>query len=157
MSPPIVSAIDLFLAEQSIAVVGVSRTRGFGNAAARALRAAGYTVFPVNEAADEIHGERCYRRLASVPEPVGAVLVVVPPMRAAEVVEECAALGIRKIWLQQGSESPEAQAIAALAKMDCVYGQCILMYARPRGVHRLHRWLHDQRERHDRRAHAAPR
>jgi hypothetical protein len=138
-------SIEAFLAEPAIAVVGVSRGKGFANGAARALRRAGYRVFPVNDQADEIGGERCHRSLGDIPQPVGAVLVVVPPARSAEVVEECVRRGIRKVWLQQGAESPEAIRAAQDAGLDYVLRECVLMYARPRGIHRLHRWLHERR------------
>jgi predicted CoA-binding protein len=138
-------AIEAFLAERTIAVVGVSRSRGFANGAARALRAAGHRVLPVNDQADELEGERCYRNLAAIPEAIGAVLVVVPPVRSAAVVEECVGLGVRKVWLQQGAESPEALRVAREAGIDCIHRECVLMYARPRGIHRVHRWLHERR------------
>jgi predicted CoA-binding protein len=145
-------AIEAFLAERAIAVVGVSRTRGFANTAATVLRDSGYRVFPVNERADEIAGERCYRALSAIPEPVGAVLVVVPPARSAEVVRICGKLGIRKVWLQQGAESPDALAAAVDGGVSCVARECVLMYVRPRGIHRLHRWFHDRRRRRGQRA-----
>jgi hypothetical protein len=139
-------AIESFLAERTIAVVGVSRSKGFANRAARALRDAGHSVLPVNDQADEIEGERCYRSLAAIPEAIGAVLIVVPPARSAAVVQECVNLGIRKVWLQQGAESPEATRAAHGAGIDCIHGECVVMYARPRGIHRLHRWIHERRQ-----------
>jgi predicted CoA-binding protein len=137
--------IEAFLAQPGVAVVGVSRTRGFANGALRALREAGVRAWPVNRSADEIAGERCWRSLRELPEPVGAVLVVVPPAEAARVVAECGALGVRHVWLQQGAESAEAIALAREAGIALVHGACIRMYARPRGIHRLHRWLHERR------------
>lgn len=139
-------AMEAFLQERTIAVVGMSRGKGFANGAARALRAAGHRVLPVNDQADEIGGERCYRSVAAIPEPVGAVLVVVPPSRSAAVVAECVRLGIRKVWLQQGAESPEAIRVARDAGLDLVERECVIMYAKPRGIHRVHRWLHDRRQ-----------
>lgn len=140
-------AIEAFLAERTVAVVGVSRSKGFANNAARALRQAGYRVLPVNELADEIAGEPCYRSLSAIPERVAAAVVVVPPARSADVVRECARLGIKKVWLQQGAESAEAIQAAKDAGLECVERECIMMYARPRGIHRLHRWIHERRER----------
>jgi hypothetical protein len=152
------SAIEAFLAERAVAVVGVSRSKGFGNSAARALRHAGYRVYPVNELADEIAGEPCYRSLSAIPEVVAAAVVVVPPARSADVVRECARLGIRKVWLQQGAESTEALRAAHDAGLECVARECIMMYAQPRGIHRLHRWLHERRQnRQDRTQSSAPR
>jgi predicted CoA-binding protein len=136
--------IESFLRQPAIAVVGVSRTKGFGNTA---LRAKGYRAFPVNAAADELAGERCWRSLAALPEPVGAALVTVPPACSALVVAECARQGIRHVWLQQGAESAEAVRLGEEAGLALVHHACVLMYAQPRGIHRLHRWIHDRRAR----------
>ncbi len=133
--------ISEFLAQRRIAVVGVSRTKGFGNGAFRALRRAGYEVIPVNAAADTVEGERCYRHLADVPGPPPAVLAVVPPAEARRLVGECLRLGVRHLWLQQGAESEEAIRLAESAGISVVHHACILMYAQPHAVHRLHRWV----------------
>ena len=140
-------SIESFLREEAIAVVGVSRTRGFANGALRKLRDTGHRAYPVNASADEVHGERCFRRLDDLPERPGAVLVVVPPSQALEVVRDCARLGLRKVWLQQGSESEEALLTAEAAGIDLVHHDCVLMHASPRGIHRLHRWIEARRGR----------
>jgi len=129
-----------FLSEERIAVVGVSRTSGFGNAAFRALREKGWQVFPVNPAADVVEGEPCYHSIAQVQPPVGAVLCVVPPAHAEHVVDDCVKAGVRKIWLQQGSESEAAIRTGESAGMTVVHHACVLMYARPSGLHRVHAW-----------------
>ena len=135
-------SIDAFLAEPAIAVVGVSRSgKGFGNAAVRELRRKGYRIHPVNPQADLVDGERCYRSLAELPEPVGAVLVVVPPEQALTVVREAARAGIRRVWLQQGAESPLVTLACDELGLDVIAGECILMFAKPTGVHNAHRWV----------------
>ena len=136
------ASIDAFLAEPAIAVVGVSRSgKGFGNFAARELRRKGYRVYPVNPEADLIDGERCFRSLSGLPEPVRAVLVVVPPERALGVVREAAAAGIRRVWLQQGSQSPQVILVCSELGLETVAGECILMFAQPTGVHKAHNWI----------------
>ena len=134
--------IDAFLAEPALAVVGVSRSgKGFGNVAARELRRKGYRVYTVNPQADVVDGERCYRSLAALPEPVGGVLVVVPPEQGIDVVRQAAAAGITRVWLQQGAESPRLKHLCAELGLETVAGECILMFARPTGVHKAHRWV----------------
>lgn len=139
--------IAQFLAQPVVAVVGVSRTRGFGSSALTALRRAGRQAYPVNEGADEIAGERCWRSLRDLPERPGGVMVVVPPARALEVIAECAALGIQHVWLQRGAESDAAVALAREHGIALVHGECVVMYARPTGIHWLHRWIHERRQR----------
>jgi predicted CoA-binding protein len=136
------ASIEAFLAEPAFAVIGVSRSgKGFGNAAARELARKGYRVFRVNPHADLVDGERCYRSLANLPQPVGAALIVVPPDQALGVVGQAAAAGVRRIWLQQGAESPEVLQACAGLGLETVAGECILMFARPTGVHKAHRWV----------------
>jgi hypothetical protein len=132
-----------FLAERTLALVGVSRSgRKFGNVAWRELRSKGYRVFAVNPHTDAIGGEGCYHSLSELPEPVGGVVVVVPPADTERVVREAAAAGIRRVWLQQGAESAEALRFCREQGMTVVAGECILMFAEPAGfVHRTHRWI----------------
>ena len=136
------AAVDQFVAQPALALVGVSRSgKKFGNAAYRELSAKGYRVYPIHPSADVIDGVHCYSRFADLPEVVDAVLVVVPPSQAAAVVRDAAAAGIHHVWLQQGAESVEACDLAASLGIECVAGECILMFANPTGVHRLHRGI----------------
>jgi uncharacterized protein len=136
------ASIEAFLAEPAIAVVGVSRSgKGFGNAAARELRRKGYRIYPVNPEADLVGGERCYRSLADLPEPVRAVLVVVPPDQALRFVRQASNAGITRVWLQQGAEAPFVTLACNELGLDVVAGECILMFAKPTGVHRAHQWI----------------
>ena len=130
-----------FVSGKRLAVVGVSRTRGFANDIYRHLKESGYTVFPVNDGADEVGGEKCYRRLDDVPEPVDGVVIVVKPERSEGVVADCARLGIKRVWLQQGAESEAALARCQEAGITAVHHACVLMYANPRGFHKFHRGL----------------
>jgi predicted CoA-binding protein len=135
------AAVDEFLRQEKLAVVGVSRTGAkFGNMALRELRDQGYRVFPVHPSAATIESLRCYPSLKALPEPVGGVLIVLPPRQTEKVVQQAAQAGIRRVWLQQGSESPQAIRYCQQHHLTTVYGECILMFARPRGLHGAHRW-----------------
>jgi len=137
------AAIDDFISQKTLAVVGVSRSgKKFGNAASRELRAKGYRLFPVHPTAESIDGESCYTSLAELPEPVGGVLVVVPPTETEKVVRDAAAAGIRRIWMQQGAQSAAAIKFCEEQGLSVVHGECILMFAEPvQGGHRFHRWI----------------
>ena len=133
-------SIRAFLAHPALAVVGMSRTgRKFGNCACRELTKKGYRIHPIHPSARAIDGVRCYERFTDLPEPLEAVLVVVPPRQAVAVMRDAAAAGIHHVWLQQGAESPEALAAGRALGLDVVAGECILMFARPAGIHHLHR------------------
>ncbi|MCC6858914.1 MAG: CoA-binding protein [Bryobacterales bacterium] len=136
------AAIEGFLAERSLAVVGVSqRPRGFGRIAYKELKSKGYRVFAVNRGGGGVEGDPAYPSLSSLPEPVGGAVIVVPPQETERVVRDAAAAGIRKVWMQQGSESEAAIRYCEQGGMSVVHGRCILMFARPAGFHRFHRWL----------------
>jgi predicted CoA-binding protein len=137
-------SIQAFITQAAVAVVGVSRDgRKFGNYACRELSAKGYRVYPIHPIAKTIGSTRCYARLSDLPERVDAMLLVVPPASAVDVVRGAAADGVRHVWLQQGAESPEVVALCRELQLDVVAGECILMYAKPSGFHRAHRWVHD--------------
>ena len=137
------AAIQSFIAEPALAIVGVSRSgRGFGNAAVRTLTEKGYRVYPIHPVLPRVNGIPCFRSFADLPERVNGVLVVVPPAQAVGVVRDAAAAGIRRVWLQQGAESPWVLRVCADFGLEAVSGECILMYTKPAGVHRFHRWIH---------------
>lgn len=136
------SSVERFVSQPALALVGVSRSkRKFGNAAFRELGRRGYRVYAVHPLAEQIEGIPCYRRFVDLPEPVGALVVVVPPVQAIDVVRDAAAAGIKQIWLQQGAESPRAVEFCREKGIDVIAGECVLMYAHPGGIHKVHRWL----------------
>jgi len=137
------AAVDDFLAQRTLAVVGVSRSgKRYGNMAYKELKAKGYRLFAVHPSAEQIGGERCYPSLEALPEPVGGLLVVVPPAQAERVVREAAAAGIRRVWLQQGAESEDSIRFCQGKGISVVHGECILMFAEPAAFyHRMHRWV----------------
>lgn len=137
------TAVSDFLAQKTLAVVGVSRQGGkFGNTAYNELKAKGYRVLAVHPQAESVEGDPCYPNLAVLPEAVGGVLIVVPPVETEKVVQEAAAASIRHVWIQQGAESEAAIRFCQENGLNAVYGECILMFAEPTAFgHRLHRWI----------------
>lgn len=135
--------VDNFLAQKDLALVGVSRGgKKFGNAALRELTANGYRVFPVHPEAETVQGVRCYRSFQELPAPVGGLLTVVPPGQTEVVVREAAAAGIRRVWMQLGSSSPDAIRFCAENGIEAVHGECILMFLeKGPALHRFHHWL----------------
>lgn len=138
--------IDDFLAQRSLALVGVRRNGrdGFGNSIRREMAAKGWALHVVHPEVDRVGDAPCAHTLAEVASAVGGVVLVTPPEETAKLVDEAAAAGIRRVWMQQGAESPEALARCAAHGIDAVYGECILMFAEPTSwFHRAHRWLRD--------------
>ena len=93
------------------AVVGASsHRRKFGNIIFRDLRAAGYEVYGVNPNETTVDGETVYPTLAELPVVPDVVDIVVPPEITEKIVQECHALGLRRVWMQPGAESAAAVA-----------------------------------------------
>ena len=99
--------VDAFLAEPVLALVGASRSGDkFGNQILRELRAQGRTVLPLHPAADAIDGVPCYSHYADLPQRPGGTIVCVSPADAVTAVRDAAEAGVKRVWLQQGAESP---------------------------------------------------
>ncbi|NTW48345.1 MAG: CoA-binding protein [Chlorobiales bacterium] len=137
------STVTDFLSQQKLALVGVSRTgKKFGNAIRKELAGKGYQLFLVNPNVQSIDGQPCYPSLSNLPEKVGGVVIVVPPAQTETVVKEAAKAGIKRVWMQQGSESDAAIRFCNDNKMSVVHGECVLMFAKdPKFPHNAHRWI----------------
>lgn len=135
--------IDEFLAGRRLAVVGVRHGgQGFGAMVVPALEKKGFEVHVVHPSADAIGGKPCVRSLAELAGKVDGALLVTKPEVTERLVREAAAAGIRRVWMQQGAESPEAIRLAEELGLEAVSGQCILMFAEPAGFpHRMHRFF----------------
>ena len=120
------TAAQILAESRTIAVVGASRDPSkTAHAVPRQILKRGWHVIPVNPYTDEIWGERCYRTLADIPEPVDLVNVFRPAADTPEVARQAVAIGARALWLQQDIASAEARAIAEAAGMDYVEDHCI--------------------------------
>jgi predicted CoA-binding protein len=110
----------------TIAVVGASRDPAkSAHSVPRQMQLHGWRIIPVNPFADELLGERAYRTLADIPEPVDIVDVFRPSEEAADVTRQAVAIGAKAVWLQQGIASSEARRIAEEARIDFVEDHCI--------------------------------
>lgn len=130
-----------FLSQHRIAVVGISKSNGFGNTIFSELRRKGYDVFPVSRTAEQVEGATCYKRLDDVPMGLDGVITVVPPAATEAVVDDCIRLGIPRVWMQQGSYSSAAAKRAEDNGLRVVPGGCVLMYAQPNSMHKVHGWV----------------
>ncbi len=111
---------------KTVAVVGLSpNTARPSHGVAQSLQGFGFRVIPVHPAAKEILGEKVYASLADIPEPIDLVDV----FRNAEfidgVVDECLALGLKAIWIQEGIVNEPAAARAQAGGMTVIMDRCI--------------------------------
>ena len=110
------------------AVVGASNDRSkFGNRIYRDLRAAGYTVYPVNPGEHEIEGDVAYPRLQDLPETPAVVDVVVPSRIGIGILTDAVESGARYFWLQPGAESDELISLAEAADIELIHDRCAMV------------------------------
>jgi len=89
-----------FLAQKKIAVVGVSDKRDTGcNMTLKKFKENGYQVYAVNPRISTFEGEPCYADLRSIPEKVDAVFIQTNPKVTEEIIQQCADLGIKYVWM----------------------------------------------------------
>ena len=122
---------DFLRKENVFAVVGVSRNPAkYGHQVYRDLKEAGSVVYPVNPQIDEVLGDICYPSLNDLPEKPDVVDTVVQPTVTEEIVKECKALGIDKVWMQPGSESEQALTFCRQNKIQVVHDACVMVARR---------------------------
>lgn len=94
------SMVRDFLAQEKIAVVGVSDKRETGcNMAYAKFKDNGYQVYAINPRIETFNGAPCYPDLKSVPEKVDAVFILANPKVTDLIVDQCVELGIKHVWM----------------------------------------------------------
>ncbi|TAJ21293.1 MAG: CoA-binding protein [Planctomycetota bacterium] len=122
-------SIREFLAAGPWAVVGASTDRSkYGNKVLRCYLQHSMAVTPVHPREVEIEGVRCAKSIGELPAGVRGLSIITPPPVTEKVVEEAAAAGIRRLWMQPGAESERAIARAAELGLDVIArGPCLLV------------------------------
>ncbi|MDD3994959.1 MAG: CoA-binding protein [Dehalococcoidales bacterium] len=120
--------IKEFMGKKRFAVIGASdNPEKYGNRIVKNLKARGYEVFPVNPRLKEVEGLVCFSSVADIPCKVDVAVFVVPPAIIEEVLKQCVGLGIRRIWLQPGSENEAAISYCRENNLSVVYNVCVMM------------------------------
>jgi len=122
-------SIDDFLAGDVFAVVGASNDRSkYGNKVLRAYLEKGRRAIPVNPHATEVEGVAAVPDFASLPAAVHGVSIVTPPEVTERIVEDAAAAGITRLWMQPGAESARAIERAEELGLSVIAGgPCLLV------------------------------
>jgi len=118
---------ELFDRVKTIAVVGLSPQPARPSfRVAAAMQRYGYRIIPVRPLVEEVLGEKAYASLADIPFSVDLVDV----FRAAEhlpaIVEQCLALHLPSIWIQEGIVHQDAAQLARAGAMTVVMDRCLL-------------------------------
>ncbi|UCD99433.1 MAG: CoA-binding protein [Chloroflexota bacterium] len=148
------SLVQDFLAQEKIAVVGVSDKRETGcNLAYRKLKESGYSVSAVNPRLTSFEGDPCYPDLKSIPEKPEAVFILTNPAVTEQVVQQCVDLGIQRVWMHclmgtkpglaasMTSVSQEAVRMCRENGIEVIPGSCPNQFLKPDFGHTLMRGM----------------
>jgi predicted CoA-binding protein len=143
-----------FLAQEKIAVVGVSDKRETGcNLAYRKFKDTGYAVSAVNPRLTSFEGDPCYPDLKSIPEKPDAVFILTNPNVSEQVVQQCVDLGIQHVWMHclmgtkpglsasMTSVSQEAVRLCRENGIEVIPGSCPNQFLKPDFGHALMRGM----------------
>ena len=112
---------------KTIAVVGLSKNPEKDSyKVASYLQNAGYRIIPVNPGAEEILGEKAYKNLRDIPEPVDVVNIFRPSAEAGVIVDAAISIGAKAVWMQLGIFDEAAAKKAAGAGLDVVMDWCMM-------------------------------
>lgn len=121
--------INDFLNKKNVfAVVGVSKDSSkYGRKVYEYLKKSGYIVYPINPNIDSIDNVKCYSNLNKTPKNPDVVVFVVPPKITERTLIDCKELGIKKVWMQPGSESNEAIKYCNENGIIVLHDVCVMM------------------------------
>jgi predicted CoA-binding protein len=124
-NPPDATIREILAHRRTIAVVGCSPDPARdSHEIAGLLIERGHDVIPVNPAATEILGRRCYASLHEVGRPIEMVDIFRRSDQAGVVVDEAIAIGARIVWLQLDVIDEAAALRAQRAGLTVVMDRC---------------------------------
>lgn len=110
------------------AVVGASNDpEKYGHKVLKYLIGKGQRAIPVNPKEKKILGLDVSADLSGIKEEIDEVVFVVPPKVTEKLLLEVKDLGIKKVWLQPGSESIKAIEYCDKHAIECVHDACVMM------------------------------
>jgi len=120
---------EIFKEVKTIAIVGLSPDpQKDSHRVAKYLQEAGFKIIPIYPKEDEILGEKVYRSLADIPQPVDMVDVFRKPTAVGPIVEACKSRGdVKVVWLQKGIVNNEAAKEAEKFGMKVVQNRCAMV------------------------------
>ena len=111
----------------SVAIVGASpKPDRYSHQAVLRYREAGWTVWPINPARQEVAGIAAYGSLAELPGKPEIVCMYVNAKTGAEMLDQIVAAAPKQLWLNPGADG-EPIASAARAKGLKVVEACTLV------------------------------
>jgi uncharacterized protein len=113
------------------AIIGASNDKQkYGHIILSDLKAASYKVIPINLKEEEILGLKVYPTLTKAitsREKIDVVVFVIPPPIVIRVLLEVRQLGLKKVWMQPGSESEEAIKFCQDNGIEVIHHACVMV------------------------------
>jgi hypothetical protein len=134
-----------FLAQKNIAVAGVSRTKSdAANIIYKTLRDKGYQVYAVNPSADTVEEDTCYPNMQAVPVKLDGAMIVTKPEISEQVVADCVAAGVPRVWMHNNTFAPssvseKATAVCRENNITVIAGGCPMMFLET--GHKCMKWV----------------
>ena len=111
---------------KNIAVIGLSPNPSRpSHRVSASVQQFGFRIIPVHPTAQTVLGMKAYRRLADVELSIDLVDVFRRPEFIDGIVDECLALALKALWLQEGIVNEPAAVRAQGAGMFVVMDRCI--------------------------------
>ncbi|MBU4275580.1 MAG: acetate--CoA ligase family protein [Proteobacteria bacterium] len=102
--------MEFFFNPSSVAVVGASPERTGKSLLVNTAATREVAVYPVNPKYQELEGLTCYPSVAAIPHPVEMAILLVPARFTPQILEECAAKGVRGVMIQSAGFAETGEA-----------------------------------------------
>jgi len=121
--------LDILKKIKTIAVMGLSPDETKASFyVSEYMQKQGYKIYPVYPKGDTILGEKVYRSLSEIPEPVDCVNIFRKPAAIAKIVDEALTRDdVKIIWTQVGLVNNSAAQKAKQAGLDVVQNKCLMV------------------------------
>jgi len=113
---------------ETVAVLGASpKPHRYAFKAMELLKEYGHSPVPVNPAFDEILGEKCYPRIAAVPQPIDTVTLYLRSARSNPLIDEILFAKPRRIIMNPGAENETLAERAREQDIEVIEGCTLVM------------------------------
>ena len=141
------SAKERFWDAQIYLVIGNSEKMPFPRLTYLGLKANQKTVFAIDPGSGLTEGDRAFADLKSFsgisdrPEKIDAAILELPNSETAQWVSLLADFGVKKVWIHQDTETPQALQAAKERDVEVFTGTCAVMYLNSSFPHSFHRCI----------------
>ncbi len=137
------SACEQFWDAGSYAVVGRQASKKpYPKITYGALKERGKTVYAMDPDGGTVEGDAAYADFGALPGPVEAAVLELPKEDTAAWVAKAADAGVKRVWIHQMTDTPEALAEAEKRGLSVITGHCAVMYNKPGfSGHAIHRGI----------------